>query len=76
MSKPEDAESDLRDDYAFFGGVRGKYARRFAEGTNVVVLDPDVAEIFKTSEEANEDLHSTPMSTTPNASCWRWQPVR
>lgn len=53
MSKPED---DLRDDYDFSGGVRGKYAQRFAEGTNVVVLDPDVAETFKTSEEVNEAL--------------------
>jgi hypothetical protein len=53
MSKPKD---DLRDDYDFSGGVRGKYAQRFAEGTNVVVLDPDVAETFKTSEEVNEAL--------------------
>ena len=53
----EDEKSDeLRDEYDFSKGVRGKYAKRFAEGANVVVLDPDVAKRFKTSEQVNEAL--------------------
>ncbi len=33
--------------YDFRGGVRGKYARRFAAGSNVVVLEPDVAKVYR-----------------------------
>jgi hypothetical protein len=36
-------DSDMRDEYDFSAGLRGKYAKRYAEGTNVMVLDPDVA---------------------------------
>ena len=43
-------DDDMRDHYDFRGGVRGKYARRYAEGTNVVVLDPDVAKMFPDRE--------------------------
>jgi len=38
------------------GGVRGKYAQRFKEGTNLVLLDPDVAEVFLTDDAVNEAL--------------------
>jgi hypothetical protein len=44
----------MRSHYDFSGGVRGKYAERYAEGTNVVVLDPDVADVFKDAESVNE----------------------
>jgi hypothetical protein len=37
------AGSEMRDEYDFSAGVRGKYAKGFAESTNVVALDPDVA---------------------------------
>jgi hypothetical protein len=58
MSKAkQDLEDDkMRAEYDFTGGVRGKYAKRYADGSNVVVLDPDVAEHFKTSEEVNRAL--------------------
>jgi len=49
-------EDTLQREYDFTGGVRGKYTKRFAQGTNVVVLDPDVAEIFKDSESVNQAL--------------------
>jgi hypothetical protein len=49
-------DSEMRDEYDFSGGVRGKYAKRFAEGTNVVVLDPDVAAHIKSAEEVNRIL--------------------
>ena len=45
-------------DYDFSHGIRGKYAARYAEGTNVVVLSPDVAEIFPTAEAVNEALRT------------------
>lgn len=32
----------MRDEYDFSKGVRGKYAKRYANGTNVVLLEPDV----------------------------------
>jgi hypothetical protein len=37
-------------------GEVGRYAKRYAEGTNVVVLDPDVAAVFKTAESVNRVL--------------------
>ena len=47
---------DILDEYDFSGGVRGKYARRYEEGSNVVVLDPDVAKAFPDSEAVNKSL--------------------
>ena len=49
-------EPDMRGEYDFSGGARGKYASRFAEGSNVIVLDPDVAEVFGDAEAVNEAL--------------------
>ena len=49
---------EMRPEYDFAGGVRGKYAADFAHGTNVVVVAPDVAEAFKTSKAVNEALRS------------------
>jgi len=49
---------DMREEYDFSGGVRGKYAARFAQGSNVVVLDPDVATLFKNSESVNDALRA------------------
>ena len=45
-------------EYDFSKGVRGKYATRFASGTNVVVLAPEVAEVFPDSESVNEALRA------------------
>ena len=56
---PENEQNDvdsMRDEYDFRGGVRGKYARRLAEGSNIVVLDEDVARIFKDSQSVNAAL--------------------
>ena len=49
---------EMRDHYDFSGGVRGKYAARYAKGTNVVVLAPDVAEVFPDSIAVNEALRT------------------
>ena len=53
-SKPPDDE--MRPEYDFSRGVRGKYAQRVREGTNIVVLDPDVAAEFKDSKAVNDAL--------------------
>src|SRR6266704_6837441 len=57
-NKPSDSGDDLRPEYDFSGGVRGKYAQRFREGTNIVVLDPDVAAAFKDSPAVNDALRT------------------
>jgi len=49
-------DPDMLDDYDFSQGVRGKYVQRFAQGSNVVILSPDVAEIFPDSESVNTAL--------------------
>jgi hypothetical protein len=47
---------DLLAEYDFSGGVRGKYAERYRQGTNIVVLDPDVARVFRTPKSVNDAL--------------------
>jgi len=51
-------DPDMLEEYDFLGGVRGKYAKRYAEGTNIVVIDPDVAEYFPDNESVNDALRS------------------
>ena len=51
-------DRNLMDEYEFSGGVRGKYAKRYKEGTNIVRLDEDVAEKFPNSEKVNDALRS------------------
>ncbi|MBK7906324.1 MAG: hypothetical protein IPJ78_07150 [Gemmatimonadetes bacterium] len=46
----------MRAEYDFSGGVRGKYAKRYAQGSNIVVLEPDVAEAFPTARAVNTAL--------------------
>ena len=48
----------MLDEYDFSKGVRGKYAKRYAEGTNIVVLSPDVARVFPNSDSVNEALRA------------------
>jgi len=52
----QDSNDEMRPEYDFSAGVRGKYAQRFREGTNVIVLDPDVAAEFKDSAAVNDAL--------------------
>jgi hypothetical protein len=56
--KPPVAEEDMRPEYDFTGAVRGKYFERFQQGSNLVLLDPDVAAAFPTSAAVNEALRS------------------
>lgn len=48
----------MRAEYDFSRGVRGKYARRYARGANVVVLAPDVAKVFTSPEAVNRSLRA------------------
>jgi hypothetical protein len=47
---------DIRPEYDFSGGVRGKYAERFGRGSAVVLLEPDVAAVFRTAKAVNAAL--------------------
>jgi len=58
MKKATPKNTEIRDHYDFSGGVRGKYARRYAEGSNVVVLDPDVARLFPNRQAVNDTLRA------------------
>jgi hypothetical protein len=60
MKKPLEKrnEPEIRMEYDFSRGARGKYARRYAQGTNVVVLDPDVAKVFPSAEAVNRSLRA------------------
>jgi len=52
---------ELRLEYDFSklkGGVRGKYAKRFQQGTNLVLLSPDVAKYFPDEQSVNAALRS------------------
>jgi hypothetical protein len=49
-------EDEMRPEYDLRGGVRGKYYKQYMEGTNVVLLDPDVAAVFRDSESVNQAL--------------------
>ncbi len=56
--KTEVREPAMRAEYDFRGGVRGKYAARFARGTNIVILEPDVAQRFPDSKAVNDALRA------------------
>ena len=58
MSQRRKAESDddLLPEYDFRGAVRGKYYERYRQGTNVVLLDPDIAAVFHDSAAVNHTL--------------------
>jgi len=59
MKTESEEEDDLRPEYDFSqmkGGVRGKYAERYREGTNVVLLDPDIADAFPDAKAVNDAL--------------------
>lgn len=56
MNKKINEESEMLDEYDFTGGVRGKYVDRVANRTNIVVLEPDVAKVFTSSESVNQAL--------------------
>ncbi len=54
--KKRSKQTDMRPEYDFSGGVRGKYIERLAHGATVVTLDADVAAVFPDSKSVNEAL--------------------
>ena len=55
-NNPDPDDDTMRDEYDFSGGVRGKHAALVRGGTNLVLLDPDVAEVFRDLASVNEAL--------------------
>lgn len=49
-------DDDILPEYDFRGGVRGKYFEAYQQGTNMVLLDPDIAAVFHSSASVNEAL--------------------
>ena len=59
--RPSEDEGGLLDDYSFLDwskAERGKYAKRYAEGTNVMPIAPDVLDVFPDAESINRALRS------------------
>ncbi len=48
----------MRPEYGFSGAVRGATAGRYAEGTNIAVIAPDVLDVFPDSDSVNEALRA------------------
>lgn len=55
VTEPKD---EMRAEYDFRGATRAKYAQRYRAGTNIVVLDPDVAAAFGDSAAVNRALRT------------------
>jgi hypothetical protein len=71
VTKPKKAAAvreEMLPEYDFSKGVRGKYAARFAEGTNLVLLAPDVAAEFPTAEAVNRALRTVIKSRSKRVS--------
>ena len=61
MKRTAKVTDELRPEYDFASmpeGVRGKYAERYRQGTNIVMLDDDVAEVFHNARAVNDALRS------------------
>ncbi|TMP93214.1 MAG: hypothetical protein E6L08_06275 [Verrucomicrobia bacterium] len=66
-TRSKSTRESIRNEYDFSQGVRGKYARRHAQGTNVVVLEPDVAKVFSNSKAVNLSLRKSFVRKHPRA---------
>jgi len=53
-----DNDPDMLEEYDFTGGVRGKYAGEYSEGTNVVLLAPELLPYFPDSAAVNNALRA------------------
>lgn len=49
-------DDEMRQEYDFSSGVRGKHFRTYQKGTNIIFLEPDIAEVFKDSGSVNQAL--------------------
>ena len=51
-------DPDMLEEYDFSKGIRGKYAKRYEEGTNVIVIEPDVVKFFPDHDSVNQALRT------------------
>lgn len=51
-------DPDMLEEYDFSQGIQGKYAGKYAEGTNVVVIEPDILKVFPDHNSVNQALRS------------------
>jgi hypothetical protein len=51
-------DPEMLEEYDFSKGIRGKYAQKYSEGTNVVVIEPDVSKFFPDHDSVNQALRS------------------
>jgi hypothetical protein len=51
-------DPDMLEEYDFSMGIQGKYAKRYEEGTNVIVIEPDVAKYFPDHDSVNQALRA------------------
>ncbi len=51
-------DPDMLEEYDFSKGVRGKYAKRYEEGCNVIVIEPDVSAVFPDAGSVNQALRA------------------
>lgn len=58
MKRINKRKSEMLPEYDFSRGVRGKYAKRYKLGSNIVVLENDVAAVFPTSNDVNKALRA------------------
>ena len=63
----KEPEEELRPEYDFRAGVRGKYAEQFAAGTNLVLLDVDIARAFPNAAAVNRALRTYLREHSANA---------
>ncbi len=66
----------MKQEFDFSEGVRGKYYKRYKAGSNIVVLDPEIASVFDTSEAVNEALRTIIRATKHNKSPERTRKAR
>jgi len=60
----------MKKEYDFSNGARGKYAERFAEGVNLVLLEPDVAQVSPTSKSVNDALREIARKKQSGSPSW------
>lgn len=67
---------DMKQEYDFSKGIRGKYFKRYQAGSNVVILDPEIAAVFKDSESVNDALRTLMRAAGHNKTLLRTRKAR
>ena len=51
-------DPDMLEEYDFSKGIKAKYSQKYSEGTNVIVIDPDIKKYFPDHDAVNQALRS------------------